>query len=99
MFEGVIALSILSIRPQSPGQRNEPTKLKPMNRRFPSRLVLLAVVTLLAGCSWHVGGGPKAVTVKPTTGQQLIDLKTARDAGAITEPEYQAQRAKVLNDR
>jgi len=70
-----------------------------MNRRFPSRLVLLSVLTLLAGCSWHVGGGPKAVTVKPTTGQQLVDLKTARDVGAITEAEYQVQKAKVMNGR
>jgi hypothetical protein len=31
-----------------------------------------------------------------TIGQQLIDLKSARDSGAITEAEYQTQKAKVL---
>lgn len=29
-------------------------------------------------------------------GQQLIDLKKAKDAGAITDVEYQAQKAKLL---
>ena len=32
----------------------------------------------------------------PTRGQELIDLKRARDQGAITEDEYQAQRRRVL---
>jgi hypothetical protein len=33
---------------------------------------------------------------KATIGQQLVDLKAAKDAGAITESEYQTQRAKLL---
>jgi len=37
--------------------------------------------------------------MKPTTGQQLIDLKSARDAGAITDAEYQTQKAKVLGGK
>jgi hypothetical protein len=32
----------------------------------------------------------------PTLGQQLIDLKKAKDAGAITDAEYEAQKAKLL---
>jgi hypothetical protein len=32
----------------------------------------------------------------PTIGQQLIDLKKAKDAGAITDAEYQEQKAKLL---
>ena len=32
----------------------------------------------------------------PTVGQQLIDLQKAKDAGAITDTEYQAQKAKLL---
>jgi len=31
-------------------------------------------------------------------GQQLIDLKKAKDAGAITDEEYQAQKAKLLRN-
>jgi hypothetical protein len=32
----------------------------------------------------------------PTIGQQLIDLQKAKDSGAITDTEYQAQKAKLL---
>jgi len=34
--------------------------------------------------------------VNPTLGQQLIDLQKAKDAGAITDTEYQAQKANLL---
>ena len=54
---------------------------------------------MLAGCSWQVGGGPNHTTIQPTVGQQLIDLQKAKDAGTITEFEYQAQKAKVLKSR
>ena len=40
-----------------------------------------------------------AVGQKPTIGQQLIDLKKARDAGAITEAEYEAQKARILDGK
>jgi len=44
---------------------------------------------------------PSAVqqTVAPTLGQQLIDLKKALDTGAITEAEYEAEKAKLLNQK
>jgi hypothetical protein len=34
--------------------------------------------------------------VEPTIGQQLMDLKKARDAGAISEAEYDTEKAKFL---
>jgi hypothetical protein len=37
--------------------------------------------------------------VEPTLGQQLIDLKKAKDAGAITEAEYETEKAKLLNGK
>jgi hypothetical protein len=37
--------------------------------------------------------------VEPTVGQQLIDLKKARDDGAITETEYEAEKANLLNEK
>ena len=37
--------------------------------------------------------------VQPTVGQQLIDLKKAKDSGAITEPEYEAEKAKLLGNK
>jgi len=56
-------------------------------------------MTLLGGCAWEVGGGHTHATIQPTTGQQLIDLQKAKDAGAITDSEYQAQKAKVLGSK
>ena len=37
-------------------------------------------------------------TVTPTIGQQLMDLKKAKDSGAITEAEYEAEKAKLLGN-
>lgn len=37
--------------------------------------------------------------IEPTIGQQLIDLKKAKDAGAITEEEYEAEKTKLLNGK
>ena len=38
-------------------------------------------------------------TVAPTIGQELLDLKKARDAGAISEQEYETEKAKLLNQK
>jgi hypothetical protein len=35
----------------------------------------------------------------PSLGQQLIDLQKAKEAGAITESEYEAQKAKLLGTK
>jgi hypothetical protein len=62
-------------------------------------LVLFSAMTLFTGCSWQVGGGTKSAIIQPTIGQQLLDLQKAKDAGAITDSEYQAQKAKVLGGK
>jgi len=49
---------------------------------------------LLTGCYWQVANNRQ-----PTIGAQLIDLQKAREAGSLTDAEYQAQKAKVLNGR
>jgi len=38
-------------------------------------------------------------TMAPTLGQQLIDLQKAKDSGAISDAEYQAQKAKLLENK
>jgi hypothetical protein len=61
--------------------------------------VILAgfVVISFSGCvGLSIGGGSKTQTQTATTGQQLIDLQKAKDTGAITEAEYQSQKAKLL---
>ncbi len=58
---------------------------------------LASLVTLslaLAGC----GGGDSTIKAETTTtGQQLLDLKKAYEAGALSEKEYKEQREKILD--
>lgn len=63
-------------------------------------ILLLAaglLTTPLVACS---GGGAKTETTSnirtTTTGQELMDLKKAYDAGAITSEEYEEQRKEIL---
>jgi hypothetical protein len=42
-----------------------------------------------------VGSGGKKVDNQTTLGQQLIDLKKARDEGAISAQEYEELREKL----
>jgi hypothetical protein len=51
---------------------------------------------MLSGCAWSVGERKGEVIHPPTRGQELIDLKQARDQGVLSEEEYQAQRQKLL---
>jgi len=64
-------------------------------------LSLGALVVGLSGCVIAMGnrdlGGPRPT--QATTGQQLIDLKKALDAGAMSEAEYEAQKQKLLNEQ
>ena len=63
-------------------------------------MIGLASLTLLTGClNLELGGGSTTRTQSPTVGQQLVDLQKAKDAGAITDAEYQAQKAKLLNQK
>jgi hypothetical protein len=54
-----------------------------------------ALALMLAAC----GGGGSESSVHNTTvskGQQLIDLKRALDSGAISQSDYNTERAKIL---
>ena len=71
-----------------------------MRKLFIPAAVALSAMLLLTGClALQVGGGDKKEERNASVGQQLIDLKAARDAGALTEAEYQAQKAKVLGEK
>ena len=60
----------------------------------------LSAMTLLTGCiGLSIGGGTTSKPVNATVGQQLIDLQKAKDSGAITEAEYQAQKNRILNEK
>ncbi len=63
-------------------------------------LVGLSAMTLLTGCiGLSIGGGTTSKPVTATVGQQLMDLQKAKDTGAITDAEYQAQKTKILNEK
>jgi hypothetical protein len=73
-----------------------------MKRKLAKCMVLVTTGAimglLLSGCAWSIGSEKEhAAVVQPTRGQELIDLKKAKDQGAITEEEYQAQRKKVMD--
>jgi hypothetical protein len=53
------------------------------------------VAAMLAGC-----GSTEVVkpVVNVSVGQQLIDLKKARDSGALSEREYQHQKADLIRN-
>ena len=66
-----------------------------MKKSIMAVLVAAPLLLLLNGCvGLQMGGGPKVQA--PTVGQQLIDLQRARSIGAISEPDYQAQKARLL---
>jgi Short C-terminal domain len=63
------------------------------------RHALWAALIVVAGfCSIGGGGciGVAGDTNPPTRGQELIDLKSALDRGAITQTEYDAAKARIL---
>lgn len=66
--------------------------------RIPTLALALTVPFLLAACS---GGGAKVESQSDvrttTTGQELLDLKSAYESGAISAEEYEDQRQKILD--
>jgi hypothetical protein len=70
-----------------------------MKRSFISILTVVLAMTFITGCAWQVGGDKRTTTMQPTTGQQLVDLQRAKDSGAITDSEYQAQKEKLLGSK
>jgi len=47
----------------------------------------------IPGCA--IGSGGRTEINKPTLGQELIELKKAKDAGAISEQEYEEMKEKL----
>lgn len=63
-------------------------------RKIISLLLVMALLTTMVSCI-AVGSGGKKVDHQATLGQQLIDLKKARDEGAISAQEYEELREKL----
>ena len=61
-----------------------------------SALIVCAGCALVSGCI-AVGGNEHYT--KPTLGRQLMDLKTARDTGAIGDDEYKQAKDDLLHGK
>ena len=48
-------------------------------------IAVTCLIILVSGCAWSIGGKGHEPAMQPTLGKELIDLKSARDQGAITE--------------
>ena len=61
-------------------------------------LIGIAAMAFSTGCACDVkfGGGSTTRVYPETVGQQLVDLKKAKDCGAINQQEYDSQKAKIL---
>jgi len=62
-----------------------------MKRAF---LLLFCGGLFLTGCAIQIGN---RAPDNDTLGQQLVDLKKAKDSGALSDSEYEAQRSKLLS--
>jgi hypothetical protein len=56
-----------------------------------------AAASLLLGACSSTSTDVLPSTVSVSIGQQLIDLKKAKDAGAMSEREYQAQAKRLID--
>ena len=63
-------------------------------KKIISLLIVTTLLTTTVSCI-AVGSGGKQIEQKPTLGQELIDLKKARDEGAISEQEYKEMKEKL----
>jgi hypothetical protein len=62
-------------------------------KRFISAVCAFTMAAALTGCiGLSIGSSKKS----PSLGQELVDLKTALDAGAISPDEYERERGEIL---
>ena len=59
-----------------------------------SVLIILTLITSMVSCM-AIGTGGKKVNNNPTLGHELIDLKKAKDEGAISQQEYEELKKKL----
>jgi hypothetical protein len=69
-----------------------------MKKLLFSSSLALASLLLLGGCIAAIGNRDNQ-RGGGTVGQQLLDLQKAKEAGAITEGEFQSQKARLLGNR
>ena len=75
-----------------PQVKREPLRARPV--RIVSALTIATLASLLLSGCIAVGGTEQHNP--PTLGRQLMDLKLARDTGAIDEVQYQQAKSGLL---
>jgi anaerobic C4-dicarboxylate transporter len=75
-------------------ESTEANKKEIKMRKIICVILMLTVLTTMVSCI-AVGAGGKKVENQPTLGQQLIDLKNARDEDAISKQEYAELKEKL----
>ena len=63
---------------------------------FRRSLPLFCLAVSLTGCV-SLGEWDFSRVRRPTIGQELLDLKAARDGGAVSDTEYQQKRVELLH--
>lgn len=69
-----------------------------MKKQLLALLLAISATLLLNGCIAAIGNDVPS-RGGATLGQQLIDLKKAKEVGAITDAEYETQKAKLLGHK
>jgi len=67
----------------------------PATNLLPRTLICALTLVMLSAC-WN-GENISVSLGDVSLGQQLMDLKTALDAGAMTEPEYVEVKARLMS--
>jgi hypothetical protein len=66
-----------------------------MTKHLLTACLLVCLAAILTGCVAAIGNGDTGPG-RATLGQQLVDLQKAKDAGAITDSEFQEQKERLL---
>jgi PBP1b-binding outer membrane lipoprotein LpoB len=70
-----------------------------MKKLIARAAIAFSAILLLSGCVAAIGNRGTDRNGNTTLGQQLIDLQKAKETGALTEAEYQTQKAKLLENK
>jgi uncharacterized membrane protein len=65
-----------------------------MKKKIIGTIFAMILVSTLVSCL-AVGTGGKKIEQQPTLGQELLDLKKAKDEGAISDQEYNEMKEKL----
>ena len=69
-----------------------------MKKQLLSISVGLCAIMLLNGCVAVLGNRGSAGD-GPTLGKQLVGLQKAKESGAISDAEFESQKARLLSDK